>query len=83
VIRRNRLISLLASVLGIAAPFAVQAQSSVSEDFTGTGTTNQWYFFNGACLTASTAAGVEPVIGTNGQPTGGHLPGCTTIAGSY
>jgi type IV pilus assembly protein PilY1 len=83
VINRNNLIPLLATVLGVAAPFAVQAQSSVNEDFTGTSTTNQWYFFNGACLTASTATGVEPVIGTNGQPGGGQLPGCTTIAGSY
>ena len=82
-INRNRLIRLLGTVLGLAAPFAVQAQSSVSEDFTGTSTTNQWYFFNGACLTAGTATGVEPTIGSNGQPSGGRLPGCTTIAGSY
>ena len=82
-IKRDSLIPLVVYVLGLAAPFAAQAQSSVSEDFTGTGTTNQWYFFNGACLTAGTATGVEPVIGANGQPSGGHLPGCTTIVGSY
>jgi hypothetical protein len=78
VINRNGLIRLLGTVLVLAAPFAVQAQSSVSEDFTGTSTTNQWYFFNGACLTAGTATGVEPTIGSNGQPSGGRLPGCTT-----
>ena len=82
-IKRNNLIPLLATVLGAAAPFAVQAQASVNEDFTGTSTTNQWYFFNGACLTAGKATGVEPVIGGNGQPGGGQLPGCTTIAASY
>jgi type IV pilus assembly protein PilY1 len=47
-------------------------QALVSEDFVSTGTTNPWYFFNGACLTASTATQtVEP-----GKP-----PGCT--ADSY
>jgi type IV pilus assembly protein PilY1 len=47
-------------------------QALVSEDFVSTGTTNPWYFFNGACLTASSASQtVEP-----GKP-----PGCT--ADSY
>ena len=27
----------------------------VSEDFTGTSTNAQWFFFNGACLTAGTS----------------------------
>jgi type IV pilus assembly protein PilY1 len=83
VINRNSLIALLATVLGVAAPFAVKAQSSVNEDFTGTTATNQWYFFNGACLTAGSTNGVEPTLGTNGQYAGGKLPGCTTIASSY
>ena len=56
-------------------------QALVSEDFVGTGTTNPWYFFNGACLTASSASQtVEP-----GKP-----PGCTadtyyteTLVGGY
>jgi type IV pilus assembly protein PilY1 len=60
------------------------AQVSVNEDFTKATTNNVWYFFNGACLTASKAAGVEPTPGTSGQLTG-QIPGCTTIAlpGSY
>jgi type IV pilus assembly protein PilY1 len=46
------------------------AQTVVSEDFTGTTTTNNWYFFRGACLTASSAnAGTSP---------GNVLPGCTS-----
>jgi type IV pilus assembly protein PilY1 len=61
-----------------AAPFALQAQMSVSEDFTSGSTTNSWYFFNGACLTAGSATGVEPSGGTGGQ-----MPGCTTIQSSY
>jgi len=44
------------------------AQALVSEDFDDTGTSNPWYFFNGACLTASsTSQTVEP----------GNPPGCT------
>ena len=77
-INRNSVIAVLATVLGAAAPCAVRAQVSVSEDFTQTTTTNPWYFFNGACLTASKARGVEPTVGTNGQ-----IPGCTSIASSY
>jgi type IV pilus assembly protein PilY1 len=78
VINRNSLIAVLATLLGAAEPGAVKAQVSVSEDFTKTTTTNPWYFFNGACLTAASATGVEPRVGSNGQ-----IPGCTTIAGSY
>src|SRR5215470_5292441 len=73
----RRLIALLtACVLG--APLVVQAQTIVSEDFTKTTTSNSWWFFNGACLTASTLAGSEPSSGSGGQ-----IPGCTTIATSY
>ena len=49
-------------------------QSIVSEDFTGAATTNSWYFFNGACLTASSAsAGASP----------GPLPGCLAVKSAY
>jgi type IV pilus assembly protein PilY1 len=74
---RNSFLSVLALV-AVTAPLAAQAQSSISEDFTGTSTTNPWYFFNGACLTAGAATGAEPVGGAGGQ-----IPGCTTIARSY
>jgi hypothetical protein len=52
VINRNSFITALAGLVALAAPLAVQAQASISEDFTGVSTTNPWYFFNGACLTA-------------------------------
>jgi type IV pilus assembly protein PilY1 len=46
------------------------AQAVFSEDFTGATTTNSWYFFRGACLTASSAnAGTSPSK---------NLPGCTS-----
>ncbi len=63
------------AVLATAPLRLAQAQSSVTEDFTGTSTTNSWYFFNGACLTAGTSPGVQP------SPPGGAgvPPGCTSI----
>jgi len=48
------------------------AQALFSEDFTGTTTANPWYFFNGACLTASS---LNP--GANPSQ---NLPGCTSAA---
>jgi type IV pilus assembly protein PilY1 len=77
-INRNSVIGLLIALAALAAPFGVQAQTNVSEDFTKTTTNNSWWFFNGACLTASTLAGSEPSSGSGGQ-----IPGCTTIATSY
>jgi type IV pilus assembly protein PilY1 len=50
------------------------AQTIFSEDFTGTATTHSWYFFRGACLTASSAAaGTSP----------GALPGCLQVPQFY
>ena len=71
---RNRFMTAVVALAALLLPLAAPAQTTVSEDFTGTTTTNSWYFFNGACLTAGTAAGVEPSGGTGGQ-----LPGCTAI----
>ncbi|HEX4376345.1 MAG TPA: PilC/PilY family type IV pilus protein [Steroidobacteraceae bacterium] len=51
-----------------------QGVTLLKEDFTGATTQNQWYFYNGACLTASTASAA-------GNP--GVIPGCTTIRNSY
>ena len=70
--------ALWAALLALAAPLAAPAQTPVSEDFTSTTTSNPWYFFNGACLTAGTATGVEPTPTSMGQ-----MPGCSTIAASY
>ena len=76
------LLALLAVVMAAAMPFRAEAQSNISEDFTGATTTNSWWFFNGACLTASTATGVEPTV-SGGAGVGGQIPGCTSIATSY
>jgi type IV pilus assembly protein PilY1 len=61
------------ALLALAASLAAHAQAIVSEDFTRDSASlqNSWYFFNGACLTASTASGVEP---TASRP--GVMPGC-------
>ncbi len=75
---RSSSIAALAALAALAAPATSQAQLAVAEDFTGTATTNSWYFFNGACLTAGTVAGVEPASGTGGQ-----MPGCTAIGNTY
>ena len=56
--------------LALAAASVAPAQTIVSEDFTRGSTSNSWYYFNGACLTASTADGVQPTGGTQGQVPG-------------
>jgi type IV pilus assembly protein PilY1 len=71
---RNSFMVAAAALAALVLPLAAPAQTTVSEDFTGTTTTNSWYFFNGACLTAGTAVGVEPAAGS-----GGKMPGCTAI----
>jgi type IV pilus assembly protein PilY1 len=79
--KRRSSIAALAAVAALAAPLIVEAQTPISENFTGTSTTNQWYYFYNACLTASTATGVQPTTNSNGTApsgggTGGNLPGC-------
>jgi type IV pilus assembly protein PilY1 len=64
----------LAILLGALASGQGQAQTIFSEDFTGAGTTNSWYFFNGACLTAGTATSTS-------SP--GPIPGCQTVWSNY
>lgn len=77
--RGNRMwllaIALASAVLYCGPGFA---QAIVSEDFTGTGTANPWYYFNGACLTASTAAGTGTAGSVAGTP-----PGCTADGTYY
>ncbi|HEX4675666.1 MAG TPA: PilC/PilY family type IV pilus protein [Steroidobacteraceae bacterium] len=60
--------------LALSVASAPRAQSIVSEDFTGTGTNSDWYFFNGACLTAGTSTSTT-------SP--GTVPGCGTILSTY
>jgi type IV pilus assembly protein PilY1 len=72
----NKLIA--AATLGVALSSVAPAQTSspiVSEDFTGQSTNSQWYFFNGACLTAGTSTD------TTTQP--GVVPGCVTVLSNY
>ena len=71
--RSNSMVT-LAALLAVGASFGARAQTTVSEDFTGTSTTNNWWYFNGACLTAGSGAGHEPTGNASGQ-----LPGCTAI----
>ncbi|MGH8317012.1 MAG: PilC/PilY family type IV pilus protein [Steroidobacteraceae bacterium] len=54
------------------------AQAIVSEDFTGTATNSPWYYFNGACLTASSSAGTGTAGSVPGTP-----PGCTANGTYY
>src|SRR3974377_1903484 len=78
----STVLSLLTALVATAAPLTATAQQSIYEHFTGATTNNSWWFFNGACLTASTLAGAEPTV-TAGVGGGGQIPGCTTIATSY
>ena len=66
----------LLAVLLLLCPRSGPAQTQYQEDFTSTSTTNKWYFFNGACLTAGTTTS-----GTAG--TAGNGNGCTAIDSSY
>jgi type IV pilus assembly protein PilY1 len=58
----------------LSVPTAPRAQTIVSEDFTGTTTNSQWYFFNGACLTAGNLAVTTPP---------NYVPGCVNVLSSY
>lgn len=66
---RNRMLLLaIALFCGFLAARGAHAQVLISEDFNSASTANSWYFFNGACLTASTAVATS----NPGTP-----PGCT------
>ncbi len=68
---------LLATCCAATLAFAsgARAQTVVSEDFTGTSTNSNWYFFNGACLTAGTSTTVST------SP--GNIPSCISILPTY
>src|SRR5208282_6915753 len=63
-----------AILLSALAAMQAQAQITFSEDFTGAGTVNDWYFFNGACLTAGTSTATA-------NP--GTIPSCSSVLQSY
>jgi type IV pilus assembly protein PilY1 len=75
--KRNTARTVLGVVAALIIPLAAVAQS-ISEDFTQPAATQSWWFFNGACLTASTAGGSEPSTSS-----GGNLPGCVAIQPTY
>src|SRR5881398_2095881 len=70
--------TVFAALAALSAPLAAHGQTLISEDFTGSTTSNPWSFFADACLTASSAAGVQPSGSGNGQ-----LPGCVAIQSTY
>lgn len=86
--RGNRTRLLALAILGIALHCRPTfAQAIISEDFTNGVTSNPWYFFNGACLTAGTTSvsgGVGVSVGTdsNGNPTY-SFPGCVADGTYY
>jgi len=61
-------------VLLLGCPGIGSAQVQYAEDFTGASSNNQWFFYNGACLTAGTNTSIT-------SP--GNLPGCKTIFTTY
>jgi len=61
-------------VLLLGCPSLGLAQVQYTEDFTGVTSNNQWFFYNGACLTAGTGTSIT-------SP--GNLPGCKTIFTTY
>jgi type IV pilus assembly protein PilY1 len=72
--KRNRLNPTLGAMVAALGCSSLHAQVVVSEDFTRDDTNHDWYFFNGACLTASsTTAGSSP----------GTIPGCTSLKSTY
>lgn len=77
---RVLLAALLATGLVYTIPTYAQSTvatvSNLKEDFTGATTENPWYYFNGACLTASTASAAA-------APGPGSPPGCVAIQNSY
>ena len=73
-----RIAATLAATLSGLVWGVSSAQNTFTEDFTGATTTNPWYYFNGACLTAGNSAGT----GTPGV-SAGVVPSCASIANSY
>jgi len=76
----TRMLALIALVLGLNVAPAAFAQTLLTEDFTGTTSSNtggvgNWLFFNGACLTAGTSYVLTPPATT--------IPACTAVLSSY
>jgi type IV pilus assembly protein PilY1 len=71
-------ILILAAALGAAWTGIAPAQTNTfAEDFTRAATANNWFAFNGACLTAGSGAGSASTT------TAGLIPSCASIFSSY
>jgi type IV pilus assembly protein PilY1 len=70
---RNSWVGLMACALLSVLPSIGHAQTVYTENFTGGTTSNQWYFVNGACLTAGT---------TFSTTSPGLVPACNTASGA-
>jgi type IV pilus assembly protein PilY1 len=83
-ISKHSIVRVAAGILGaICAGVSSATPSPFVEDFVNGSTTNNWYYFNGACLTAGTTAGTG-TAGANGiLGTPGQIPGCINILSSY
>ena len=66
--------TVIAMLCGILWLGSAAAQTTITDDFTGATSTNQWYFSGGACLTAGTGTSLS-------QPN--SIPGCGTVFSSY
>jgi type IV pilus assembly protein PilY1 len=73
---KNTHLTIAATLLTAAGlvPSTAPAQG-YTENFTGTTTTNQWYYLTGACLTMGTVP-TNPTIGTPGAY---FMPGCKNL----
>jgi type IV pilus assembly protein PilY1 len=70
----KRLAVIAVILFALAVPVTGMTQALFQEDFTGATTNNNWFFFNGACLTAGTGT-------STASP--GIVPGCATVFGTY
>jgi type IV pilus assembly protein PilY1 len=79
-------IALTMAFAGVSPAIRAQSLSNyVQENFTGGTTSNSWYFFQGACLTAGSATAVSPSPGallTAGPPSQYLFPGCASLTAS-
>ncbi len=76
---KMRTYTLLASLTGLLYAATGLAQTPISEDFTGLGTSQTWFYSGGACLTASSAAGTGVEFTATASGTAGIPPGCMAI----
>ena len=70
----KRLAVIAVILFALAVPVTGMTQALFQEDFTGASTNNNWFFFNGACLTAGTGTSTT-------SP--GIVPGCATVFSTY